>query len=150
MSCLSWFIVLPSVMIGHLAMCHYWIYWFNLINPILWFNLISSILWSDLISLIYWLDLIILTQLLLPSPTHWRRWKALPIILHRIWLGRPRPHTKYTGMVYYYIPDNFGSSNPGWPHMKVYPKLELVSLLSISCVEVIMLCICTVVQRATV
>ena len=27
-----------------------------------------------------------------------------------------RPHEKYTGMVYLYIPNSFGSSNPRWTH----------------------------------
>ena len=36
-----------------------------------------------------------------------------------------RPHAKYKGTIHPYIPDSFGSSNPGWPLTEVYPKLEL-------------------------
>ena len=31
----------------------------------------------------------------------------------------PLPHVKYTGTIYPYIPDSFGSSNPGWSLMEV-------------------------------
>ena len=37
-----------------------------------------------------------------------------------------RPHAKYIGTVYTYIPNSFVSSNPGWPHMEVYPVLDSV------------------------
>ena len=51
----------------------------------------------------------------------------------------PRPQAKYTGTVYPYIFDSFGSSNSGCPRTDVYPQLELVSLLSTSCAEIIYL-----------
>ena len=50
-----------------------------------------------------------------------------------------RPHVKYTGMVYTYILNIFDYYNPRWPCIEVYPKLELVLLLSTSYVEVISL-----------
>ena len=38
----------------------------------------------------------------------------------------PRAHMKYMGVVYSYIPDSSGSSDPGGTHRKVYPKLEVL------------------------
>ena len=48
----------------------------------------------------------------------------------------PRSHAKYMGTVHLYIPDIFGYSNTGCPGMGFSSKIELVLLLSISCVDV--------------
>ena len=56
----------------------------------------------------------------------------------------PRPHAKYTGTVYPYIP---GSGRYVKPSLE--KPLHSYLLLATSCVEVIIICIYSVVQRAT-
>ena len=45
-----------------------------------------------------------------PSPPLGRRWKTLPPIFRRIWLVRPRPHTKYLRTIYPNIASSFNCS----------------------------------------
>ena len=149
MSCLSLLSVLSSVMIEHLEICHDWISWFDLINPIIWFNLISSILWSDLISLISWLYLITLTRIFFSSTPRGRWLQTLPITLRRIWLVRPRPHAKYISKAYPYIPYSFSYSNPIWTRNRGLVQTWVSIILSISCVDFIVICIYSFLRRVT-
>ena len=126
---------MPYVMIGHLAMCHYWISWFNLINPMIWF---------DLISLITLLDLINLTQVFFPSPPCGRLQKRSPITFRRILFVRLIPHKKYTGTVHPYIPSSVSHVKPSW-EKPLYSYLLMATLFT----DTIIICICSVVQRET-
>ena len=56
--------------------------------------------------------LIVYTPMLFPSPPLGRWWKTLPTIFRRIWLVRPRPHTKYYRAIYPNIPSSFNYSSP--------------------------------------
>ena len=131
--------VMPSIIIEHLAMCRYWISRLDLISSIIWFDLISSIIWYNLISLIYWFDLITLDELLFTSYPRGRWWKTPLITFRRLWLVMPRPHTKYTRMLYPYITNNSSYSNPGCPRNRGLVKTWVIIIWSISCVEVIVI-----------
>ena len=96
------------------------------------FIILSSISWIYLIYPIPWFNLFLVDYLI-----RFNWFNYFDSILHyaslHLHMGgvediydKPRPHKKYTGTVYTYIPNCFGSSNPGWTRTEVYPKLELV------------------------
>ena len=113
--------------------------WLDLINPItfvyflIW---IHSILWFGLIIIhsFIWLNLF----------NYFESTGNYSYLCHHVQGGEDIfdeliPRAIYTGRLYPYITNGFGSSNTVWPRRDVYPKLELVLLLSISCVGVIYL-----------
>ena len=84
-----------------------------------------------------------------PSPSGWKMVKILPITFQRIWLVKLRPHTKFMRTIYIYIPSSFNCSNPVRPCSVGFIRTWVGITLSTSCAEVIVICICSVVQRET-
>ena len=125
------------------------IIWFYLISSILWFYLISSIIWSNLISIISGFDLIHLNKLFFLLSPCGSCWKALPTTFQIICLVRPRPHRKYMRMVYPYIPGSFSYSNLRWTCNVGLVQTWVSIILSFSRMEVIEICICSTLKRAT-
>ena len=68
---LSQLSVLPSVIIGHLAIYHNWTSWLGLIDPIIWLDLNISIILFDSILFILWSDLISIISLFWLNCFYW-------------------------------------------------------------------------------
>ena len=147
---LSWLNICISNIIENLEIWHDWIYLFDLINSVLWSIFISSILWYDLIHLIPRFRLINFTRLFFFFHFFWRWLKTLPITFQVILLVRPRSHMKYMSTIYCYISNGFIYSNLIWTRNGGLAQTLISIILFISCVQVIVIFICSVFQRATV
>ena len=96
--------------------------WLNLFPFLDWlnwvesYNLIQLVLSGDLceLSIIsYYLFLLnIYTPMFFPLPPFVRWWNTLSTVFQCIWLGQPKPYTKYSRMIYPNIPGIFIYSHP--------------------------------------
>ena len=71
----------------------------------------------------------------------------IPITFRRILLVRVIPHVKYMRLLCTYITGRYHYVNPAWTNSKPITIIELFSTVYIFA-EVIIICICSVVQHA--
>ena len=145
---------IPSVVIEHINKCYDWIWWIYLINPIPWFDLISSILWFDLISSILWSNLI-QSDLLI-----WFNYFYLTIIPFTSLCKLVKDASNHIPEEYDWLGPDLTQNTKEWYNPifsvavltltpRVHKPLNSYLLLANYSMEVIIICICSILQRAT-